>query len=245
MEELKRFLQLDKEWNVVHIPYKPNGFGVFVIGDKNHYVDQQTSFWMQNMGRSLLLDSFSNNGYTVFYSNLYNEHWGSPKALLLAKRLYHIIMRKEILNKRIHVLAEGMGALVALQLMEDDAAKIRSTVLLNPCIDLIAQANAEKDNKFFYKRFLKEFAAAHDIDEKNAEVHLMNLKHEYKNNSTNIKIWQSVDNYYYNPMIHCRKYEKLRKSMSAPITLAYHLQEKRNSIAQSIIRFYRENEKVL
>ena len=136
---------LDTQWNVVHVPERPNGFGVLVLGDKDHFVESSTSLWIQHGGRSQLLQCLQDEGYTVFYSNLYGRHWGSPEAYHLAKQLYHLVMKQEILNKRIHILAEGMGALLALQLMENDGNTfIRSAGLLNPCIDLHTHAEHEK-----------------------------------------------------------------------------------------------------
>ena len=108
--EIRNF-QLDTEWNVIHYPERPKGFGILIIGDERNFVDSNTSFWLQNEGKTKLLQSLLDAGYTVFYSNLYGKNWGSEKAVRLSKRLYQHMIRSEILNGKIHILAEGMGAL--------------------------------------------------------------------------------------------------------------------------------------
>ena len=30
----ERFFQIETEWNVIHLPFKPNGFGILIIGDR-------------------------------------------------------------------------------------------------------------------------------------------------------------------------------------------------------------------
>ncbi len=43
-----RNFQFDTEWNIIHYPEQPQGFGILIIGDERHFVDQKTSFWLQN-----------------------------------------------------------------------------------------------------------------------------------------------------------------------------------------------------
>lgn len=42
---------------------------------------------------------------------------GAEKAVTYAKQLIHSVLKQEILNPKIHILAEGMGALVADELL--------------------------------------------------------------------------------------------------------------------------------
>ncbi len=35
-----RNFQLDTEWNIIHYPERPTGFGILIIGDERHYVDE-------------------------------------------------------------------------------------------------------------------------------------------------------------------------------------------------------------
>lgn len=165
-----RTFQLDTEWSIVHYPYQPNGFGILIIGDERSFVEKDMNFWTQNEGRLGLINSLKEKGYTAFYSNLYGRHWGSDKATKLAKQLYYYVIRREILNDKIHIFAEGMGALVALKLISELKGKIRSIVLVNPIYSLKSQLHHEKEHKFFYKKLIKEIAAAYEIDMKEVEA---------------------------------------------------------------------------
>jgi uncharacterized protein YfbU (UPF0304 family) len=241
----QRFFLLDGEWNVVHMPERPNGFAIFIIGDRNHFVDGSTSFWIQNAGRYTFLDIFLKNGYTVFYSNLYGRNWGSPAAITLAKRLYHVVMKNEILNKNIHLLLEGMGAITGLQLMEEMGENIRSAGMLNPCLSIKAQLQHEQENKLFYKRFVKEVTSAYGFEEGNFNELVKELPSIEKYKAiTPVKIWVSTDEQTYQAKRLGRIYEQSRSS-SAPIQLVFHLNEKRFGIGGSIIQFYDKYEKTL
>ena len=124
-----RNFQLDNEWSIIHYPEKPTGFGILILGDERHFVDAKNSFWLQNEGKLSIINKFKESGYTIFSSNLYGRNWGSDKALDLAARLYQYVIRTEILNSKIHIFAEGMGALTAIQLMNKMSGQIRSVVL--------------------------------------------------------------------------------------------------------------------
>ncbi|WP_210610961.1 alpha/beta hydrolase [Priestia flexa] len=242
----RRFFSLDTQWNVVHVPEKPNGFGVLVLGDKDHFVESSTSLWIQHGGRSQLLQYLQDEGYTVFYSNLYGRHWGSPKANRLAKQLYHLIMKQEILNKRIHILAEGMGALLAMQLMEGGETFIRSVALLNPCIDLHTHASHEKQNKFFYKQFTRDMTIAYDVERKQvAKMIAQYPTCEQLTSTLPVKIWTTANEVTHYPLIHSKQYEQHRLSLQSPISLSLYLMEKKYLFERSLLQFYKLNEKVL
>ena len=57
-----RNFQLDTEWNIIHYPEKPQGFGILIIGDERHFVDGNTSFWMQNEGKQYAIKIFTKSG---------------------------------------------------------------------------------------------------------------------------------------------------------------------------------------
>jgi hypothetical protein len=170
-----RNFQMDTEWNIIHYPNKPTGFGILIIGDERQFVDENKCFWTQNEGKLAIINQLKNSGYTIFSSNLYGRNWGSENAVELAQRLYHHVIRSEILNNKIHILAEGMGALVALRLMEKMKGEIRSVVLLNPILSLKFHLEIEKEHKFFYKKLLKELSAAYHTDQKTLENNLSNM----------------------------------------------------------------------
>lgn len=159
-----RNFQMDAEWNVIHYPEKPTGFGVLIIGDERHFVDENKCFWSQNEGKLAIINQLKEAGYTIFSSNLYGRHWGSESAADLAVRLYQHVIRSEILNNKIHILAEGMGALVAVKLMKKMNKNLRSVIFLNPVLSLKHHLEQEKEHKFFYKKMMKELSAAYQKD---------------------------------------------------------------------------------
>lgn len=168
-----RNFQLDTEWNIIHYPERPTGFGILVIGDERHFVDESKSFWVQNEGKLTIINQLKESGYTIFSSNLYGRNWGSEEAVVLAERLYQYVIRNEILNDKIHILAEGMGALVAIKLMEKMKDHLRSVALLNPILSLKHHLEQEKEHKFFYKKLMKELEAAYKKDHKILEGELL------------------------------------------------------------------------
>ena len=242
MEDNHRFFQMGGQWNAVHVPEKPNGFGVLIIGDANHFVDDHNSLWLQHIGRKRILEEILGAGYTVFYSNLYGMHWGSTKSVLLARQLYHIIQKQEILNDRIHILAEGMGALTALQLSKLMEEQIRSIAFINPCVDLNAHMEHEKDRKFFYKKLQRELAMAYDLSVNDINGYPDFPAIEQLLVPMPVKIWQTTTNVSYAPHLHCKRYEELRQKNGFPIAVTYHLVEKRYAYGSSICQFFRKNE---
>ncbi|WP_226530457.1 alpha/beta hydrolase [Metabacillus niabensis] len=239
----ERFFQIETEWNVIHLPFKPNGFGILIIGDRSDFVDETSSFWHQHYGRNQLISDLMKQGYTLFHSNLYGNHWGSPRSVTMAKQLYHLVMKKEILNQRIHLLIDGMGGLTGLQLMQEIPERIRSVAMMNPCLDLQAHLENEKEHKFFYKRLIKEISAAYGVDPK--IVSSLNLPTLNTTSTIPVRIWHKTNSTIYSPQDHSKKYEEMRNKAEHPIQLIYHLGDNLYRINQSIIRFFKENEKVL
>ncbi|MGF2615342.1 hydrolase [Rossellomorea vietnamensis] len=164
-----RIFTIDNEHCIVHYPDRPNGFAVLLIGDINHYVDEKSSFWLQQETRKSIISELTGKGYIVFYSNLYGANWGSDQAVSLTQRVYHYIKRREIINEEIHVLVEGMGGLFVEKLLHSMEHQIRSVVMLTPCISLYEHFSQEKEQKFFYKKLMKELAAAYNLEERQCE----------------------------------------------------------------------------
>ena len=131
-------------------------------------------------GKLAIINHFKKTGYTTFSSNLYGRNWGSEHAVELARRLYHQVIRSEILNNKIHIVAEGMGALVALKLMEKMKGQLRSVVLLNPILSLKSHIEQEREYKFFYKKLMRELVAAHHTDQATLEKEILNIPLEVK-----------------------------------------------------------------
>ena len=82
-------------------------------------------------------------------------------------------MKSEICNDKIHILAEGTGALIAFQLIRELGPQIRSVVFINPCLSLKLRLERKKENKFFYKKMLREVAEAYEIDLNESEPFIM------------------------------------------------------------------------
>lgn len=239
-----RNFQLDTEWSIVHYPYQPNGFGILIIGDERSFVEKDLNFWTQNEARLTLINYFKEKGYTSFYSNLYGKHWGSNKATKLAKQLYYYVIRREILNEKIHIFAEGMGALVALRLLEELKGKIRSIVLVNPIYSLRSQMEHEKEHKFFYKKMTREIASAYEINLKQVEtmiegmeeidslptsaplkiIHLLNGSRAYKQSALTNLLMAKID------------------QDGAIISVSYLLPEKMTQLKQYTCDFYKSFE---
>ncbi len=125
---------LEKEPCVIYLPEKPNGFSVMLLGDYNYFIENGTSLWTQHAGRIFFYMALLSKGYTVFSSNLYGRHWGNDQSVRLAKRLYDVVLRKDVECE--NIMADGMGALVALEMMNKYPECIRSVIMLNPCLDL-------------------------------------------------------------------------------------------------------------
>lgn len=243
-----RNFKLDTEWNMIHYPEKPTGFGVLIIGDERNFVDEKTSFWIQNEGKAGLLSCLTNSGYTVFYSNLYGKNWGSQKAVNLAKSLYEFITRNEIINSKIHLLAEGMGALVAIKLLEEMKDNIRSVVLINPVLSLKHHLEQEKEHKFFYKKLLNEISTSYET-EKSQIIEILTHTDE---DELNEKIDTPMKIIHVLAGNRAYKQSKLLKQLSiqwkneqSPIRITYLVPEKKQQLGQYIIRFLKSYEDVL
>ena len=65
-------------------------------------------------------------------------------------------------------MADGMGALVALEMMNKYPECIRSVIMLNPCLDLPNMWSLRKSISF-YKRLVKELSLAYDAKEEELE----------------------------------------------------------------------------
>lgn len=91
----QRTFQIDDQWNIIYYPERPSGFSVMVIGDRSHFVEKDSSFWLQHPGRLQILEYLKEYGYTLFSSNFHGANWGSPKALDLSLNLYILFMKKK------------------------------------------------------------------------------------------------------------------------------------------------------
>jgi hypothetical protein len=237
-----RNFQMDTQWNIIHYPEKPTGFGILIIGDERHFVDESKCFWTQNEGRLAIVNQLKEKGYTIFSSNLYGRNWGSNNAVELAERLYQHVIRSEILNNKIHILAEGMGALVAISLMEKMKGRIRSIILLNPIISLKNHLEQEKEHKFFYKKLMRELVAAHQMDQHVLQNHIFSM-----NDKINLQFGCPVK------IIHVlsggKSYNQSKvyhQIISDPeINPTFILPEKKQQLGNMMLKFFNNHESIL
>jgi len=237
-----RNFQIDTQWNIIHYPEKPTGFGILLIGDERHFVDKNKCFWTQNEGKLVIINELKKAGYTIFSSNLYGRHWGSNHAVELAQRLYQQVMRSEILNHKIHILAEGMGALAAVSLMEKMQGQLRSVVLINPILSLKRQIEQEKEHKFFYKKLMMEVAVAHQKDFQVIETDL-------KETNPLVKLELGVPIKIIQVLSGGKSYNQsklLQKLLeNTEISPTYIVPEKKQQLGRQMINFFQQHEQEL
>lgn len=157
--------QLNKEWTTIFYPEQPSGFAIMLLGGDKHYINEKANFWLDHPGKKQMLEYLLKRGYTVFSSYLSSAHWGNAEAADLAMEMYAFFIRKEIVNERIHIIAEGTGALVLDTICHKLKEKVRSVVLLNPILSVKQSYEKEEINKFFYKKMKKELYEAYHLDD--------------------------------------------------------------------------------
>ena len=245
----QRLFQLENEWCMIHYPERPNGFAVMILGDHHHYVDENSSFWVQHEARVKWIQELTSKGYIVYYSNLYGANWGSKQAVQLAKRLYQHVKRSEIINGKIHILAEGMGALVLKELYPKMEEDIRGAIMFTPCVSLHKHLEQEKEQKFFYKKLMKELAFSFQMNEEECEAIFSQPSQDYevyKKISIPLYIVQSTTVNRYNNQFSLIKdiyIERVEKGLSTD--LFYVLPEKRGSLGEKFASYFSLHEKEL
>ncbi len=238
----QRTFQIDGQWNIIHYPEQPSGFSVLIIGDRGHFVEQGSSFWLQHPGRLRILEHLKGHGYTLLSSNFYGANWGNSKSVDLAMKLYLNFMKSEICNDKIHILAEGTGALIAFQLIRELGPQIRSVVFINPCLSLKLRLEKEKENKFFYKKMLREVAEAYEIDLNESEPFIMKTEEMPELKETPVKIIHLLSLHKDQSPL----YKLLQKQNKlADVQLSYLLSEKLYKLPYIIQSFYKTNERYL
>ena len=238
----QRTFQINDQWNIIHYPKRPSGFAVMIIGDGSHFVEKDSTFWIQHPGRSAILAYLKEKGYTLFSSNFYGANWGSPKAVELALNLYILFLKKEIVNRSIHILAEGSGALLALRIMKEIGPRIRSVVLIDPVLSLKAKLQKEKENKFFYKKWLAEVSHAYEKDPKDCEQEILEEEDVSFPEGIPVKVIQVFGSMRKEQASINREIQLYRET---DLQLTYLLPEKRYKIPYQIHRFFSEYEEIL
>ena len=232
----------DGQWNIIYYPKQPSGFSVMIIGDHNHYVNNMDSFWLQHPGRRQIVEMLLKQGYTGFSFNLYGRHLGNDKSVQLMKVLYQIIMKKEVLNRKIHVLAEGEGALVVLKLMEQIPEYLRSVVFLNPCLSIKQKWRNERDKMVYLSPFMKTLSQAYDEKKEQMEEVYDCLEDQAIHLSVPTKIIHVLGN---DSKEQFDLYKQLEETYKQDLEIIYLLPEKRYKTATEAIKFMKKHENVL
>ncbi|MEH7013546.1 hydrolase [Neobacillus niacini] len=237
-----RNFQMDTQWNIIHYPEKPTGFGILIIGDERHFVDESICFWTQNEGKLAIINQLKESGYTIFSSNLFGRNWGSDHAVELAQRLYQQVIRSEILNNKVHLIAEGMGALVAIRLMEKMKGQLRSVVLINPILSLKKHIELEKEHKFFYKKLMRELTTAYKMDQVTLEKELQNMEDE-------VRLDRDIPIKIIHVMFSGKSYNQSKQLQqlftNTKISPTYIVPEKKQQLGNMMKKFFNQFEKVL
>ncbi|WAA08664.1 hypothetical protein [Fervidibacillus albus] len=164
-----RLFLLNNHYCMIHYPEKPNGFGVLILGDKDQYVDENGSNWMNNENKSLILQSLLQKGYLLFYPDLSFNHLGNDEAIELAKMIYEYVKRREIMNHQIHIISEGVGALLLPSFLADKQRYVRSILFINPVFSLDLLKEQVKDQPFLYRKFIQDVREAYNLNEEEWE----------------------------------------------------------------------------
>ena len=242
-----RYFKVGDEWSVVYLPERPNGFAIMLLGDANHYISENESFWLTHPERRAFLEQLLDNGYTIFSSHLYGAHWGSERAFEVVRSLYYLVCKQEIINRRIHVIAEGIGGLLAIKMMARMHQHLRSITLINPCLHLYRHYKQEKKQKFFLKRFIRELSQAYEIELEDIEKKLFVKNNEWKyHHHIPVQIFHDMSQQRFNFKDHSRRYEIYRKKVESPIALSLQLPGKPfDYFIRKVMRFMKNHERFL
>lgn len=238
---MQKTLLLNGEWTIFYNPDQPSGFSILLLGGETQYVNEKTSDWMEHPGKQKIVKHMLSKGYTLFSSNLGGAHWGNNHAAELAAELYAFFIRQEIVNEKIHIIAEGTGALLLNELVELLNGKIRSILLLNPVLSLSDRVEEEKYKKFFYKKILKEIAKANDLTD--------HLVPEWIQTKEDVFIPEKI------PVLIIHVLDRLEENISGlyddfiavhgTTEIKYVTPEKRYIVPYQISTFFKKNEKIL
>ncbi|MEQ6375480.1 hypothetical protein RZN22_02910 [Bacillaceae bacterium S4-13-58] len=253
MEQLRegtitRMFHLKQEPCFVHVPNKPNGFAILYLGDQGQRVDEDHTFWWENPNRKEILRGLLDQGYVLFTSRLFMDHWGNDRSIELLDHLYHKVVRTEIINSRIHVLAEGMGALAALKWGSKSNQYIRSFVFLSPCIDLNEYYKKESENRVGKQRIRKQIAKAYnmekeDLDEiEKQEETIFEDYNEWISTIPSI-LFQDPKDGSYPVESHGRKWESKLQEEDTAVIIKFIFKEDYHTLPQKMKEFLREWEK--
>jgi|GEM_PF-5235049 hypothetical protein len=141
---------------IIHYPERPNGFGIFIIGGDGQYVGTETSSWIEKGRRRYFLTALLNEGYLIFYPDMTGHLFRMKETEDLVMDLYEKIRRQEILNPRIHIIAEGTGTFVLEPFLKEKNDAVRSIFLIQPIFTPLLLEFHWKDEPILFRRWRKE-----------------------------------------------------------------------------------------
>lgn len=236
----QKTFRFNNKWTTIFYPERPSGFSILLIGGDNHYITEKSNYWMEHPGKRQMVEHLLGKGYTLVSTNL-GSHWGNEGAAESLAELYAYFIRQEIVNEKIHLLAEGTGALLLEKICALLEGKIRSIGMINPELSLGKRYEKEKENKFFHKKFMKEVSLAYKIEADEVSQWIKG-KHDC-HLPTEIPVFLiQVMNHYERDLT--AYYQDLAHELSN-LEINYVTPEKRYSIPYLMNSFFRRHEKQL
>lgn len=239
---------MNGKWNVKYLPEKPNGFGVYLLNGQNYAVEKSSSIWNTHPEKQVFLERLLEHGYTVLTSELAPNHWGNEAACMDSEQLIHLLLKTEIVNKRIHLFAEGWGAIAAIKLLRRKRFDIRSMLFFNPCIYLEAYYEQEKQNRLYYKKMTHELSAAYGVKPERMNVQWvrqlsgLSLQHEW----SPLLLIHRVDEKRYPFPVHSRRLEQELLQKKQPVQLRLFSSARPfHAIAEPALDFFQKHERNL
>ena len=243
-----RYFKWKGKWNVKFLPEQPNGFAVYLLSGQNGTVEESSCIWENHPEKRQFLDYLLASGYTVFTSELDPKQWGNEAVSTYCEQLVQHLLKTEILNKHIHLLAEGTGAITALKLVSRGRTAIRSMLFFNPCIYLEAYYEFECQNKLYYKKLKHELSQAYGVKPER-------INHQWVRHISNPplhKVWppllliHQVNERRYPLPNHSRKLEGdlLRLKQSVQLKL-FSSTRRFDAISEPTVQFFQKHERIL
>ena len=236
----QRTFLYNQEWTTIFYPERPSGFAILLLGGENHYIHEKTNIWLEHPGKRQMIEYLLGKGYTLFGTNL-GGHWGNEKTADRLAELYAYFIRHEIVNEKIHLLAEGTGALLLERTCALLEGNIRSIGMINPELSLLKRYEKEKENKFFHKKFMKEVSLAYNIETGEADSWIKNQHESRLPKGIPVLLIQVMEH-------HERELPAYNQGLANTLPLLeikYVTPEKRYSIPYQMNAYFMKHEKLL
>lgn len=236
-----RIFSLNKEYCIIHYPKKPNGFGILLIGPGTYDI-QEGNLRIVNQHRKYLIEDLCNEGYTVFFTNLDNNHLGNSVALEQVKDLYEHVKRNEILNEKIHLIAEDVGALLVKPFLNEKQHFVRSIIFINPVFSLKWIIDDTLNQPFLFKKLLHDLKKTYHLSDEECEKFIKNQQNEFIYLTTPYKIIHILGHGKRDEE-QINRYQQMIRPISDRIQVVF--PEKQYKISTIALKLFKEAEKQL